>query len=69
MTIFILFNSSFRYDSAPNISHVTVNDVKTLCGRPTSSAATREPDERDDLAPDCRTCEKAWSKLRAKAKP
>lgn len=65
-TIFVLFRSSFRHESAPNISHVTVDDVKTLCGRLTSAAETREPDD-NDLDPDCIPCRKAWRKLHPKA--
>ena len=63
-TIFILFRSSFRCESAPNISHVTVDDIKTLCGRKTADAETREPDSRSDIPPDCIPCRKAWGKLR-----
>lgn len=30
---FVLYASSFRYESAPNISHETIDKVLTLCGR------------------------------------
>ncbi len=52
---YVLFASSFRYDAAPNISHETVDGVRTLCGRRVEDAATAEPDNHD-LEPDCRTC-------------
>lgn len=59
---YVLFASSFRYDSAPNISHETesteANVGKTFCGRKLSDAATFEPDD-NDLEPDCITCRKA----------
>lgn len=64
-TIYVLFRSSFRYEQAPNISHVTVDDIKTLCGRKTADAETREPDS-NDIPPDCIPCRKAWEKLRNK---
>lgn len=52
---YVLFNSSFRCESAPNISHETVDGIRTLCGRLVSQAATVEPDF-NDLDPDCNTC-------------
>ena len=52
---YVLFNNSFRYDSAPNISHETIDGVKTLCGRKVAAAATVEPDS-NDLDPDCNIC-------------
>jgi hypothetical protein len=52
---YVLFNSSFRHESAPNISHETIDGVKTLCGRLVADAATVEPDS-NDLDPDCNTC-------------
>jgi hypothetical protein len=53
--IYVLFNSSFRYESAPNISHETGDGVKTFCGRLVSEAAAVEPDN-NDLDPDCIIC-------------
>ena len=61
---FVLFESSFRYESAPNISHETINGVKTLCGRSVEQAATFEPEDRPDAEPDCRTCARVWKKRR-----
>lgn len=59
---YVLYNSSFRCESAPNISHETIDKVKTLCGRLVSEAATFEPDD-NDLDPDCIRCRKAIRKL------
>jgi hypothetical protein len=63
---FVLYRSSFAYESAPNISHVTVDGVKTLCGRLVSKAATVEPDIRDDEPPDCNSCFRVWFYSRQK---
>lgn len=63
---YVLFNSSFRYDAAPNISHETIDGVKTLCGRLVADAATVEPDN-NDLDPDCRVCDRASKRLRRAA--
>lgn len=54
---FCVFNSSFRYDRAPCISHETADKVKTFCGRDVEDAATLESDD-NDLDPDCKTCRK-----------
>lgn len=59
---FVLFTSSFRYESAPNISHETIDKVKTLCGRKVSAAATLEPDN-NNLDPDCIQCRKVLARL------
>jgi hypothetical protein len=64
---YVLFNSSFRYESAPNISHETSDGVKTFCGRLVSDAATNEPDS-NDLDPDCITCRRV-SRRRAASGP
>lgn len=61
---YVLFRSSFRYESAPNISHETIDKVRTLCGRSVDSAETLEPDD-NDLDPDCRTCARKARSLRA----
>ena len=53
--IYCVFNSSFRYDAAPCISHETIDGVRTLCGRKVADAATLEPDS-NDLDPDCNVC-------------
>lgn len=58
------FTSSFRGDAAPCISHETVDNVKTLCGRLVADAATLEDDD-NNLDPDCRVCYHASVKLRA----
>lgn len=62
---YVLFNSSFRYENAPNISHETVDGVRTLCGRKVADAATNEPDS-NDLEPDCNTCRRAAHKRKAR---
>ena len=59
---FVLFRSSFAYENAPNISHVTVDGVRTLCGRSVEQAATVEEDSNDDLPPGCLRCRKVWKK-------
>lgn len=66
LRIYVLFASSFRYESAPNISHETIDDIKTLCGRRVADAATREPDD-NDLDPDCITCRTISRKRRGLA--
>jgi len=60
---YVLFTSSFRYDSSPNLSHETVDKVRTLCGRKVSDAATLEPDS-NDLEPDCIVCRRVARKAR-----
>lgn len=60
---YVVFTSSFRSDTAPCISHETVDQHRTLCGRLVSSAATLEPDN-NDLEPDCNVCRAAAMKLR-----
>ena len=60
---YVLFNSSFRYDAAPNISHETIDKVRTLCGRKVSDAATFEPDS-NNLEPDCGSCRRALTRTR-----
>jgi hypothetical protein len=64
MRFYVLFASSFRYEAAPNISHETVDQQRTLCGRPVSDASTFEPDN-NDLEPDCIVCRKIARKIRA----
>lgn len=65
MRFYVLFASSFRCESAPNISHETVDKLRTLCGRKVSDAATFEPDD-NNLEPDCIPCRKAAHKLHPK---
>lgn len=60
---YVLFHSSFRYETAPNISHETIDNVRTLCGRLVVDAATNEPDD-NDLDPDCIVCRKAARRLK-----
>lgn len=59
---YVLFTSSFRCESSPNISHETVDGVRTLCGRSVESAATVEPDD-NDLDPDCIVCRRAAQRM------
>ncbi len=65
---YVLFNSSFRYGAAPNISHETVDKVRTLCGRDVTQAATLEPDS-NDLEPDCFVCRRASQRKHGKVTP
>ena len=59
---YVLFASAFRYETAPNIAHETIDKIRTLCGRKVSDAATFEPDSRD-IEPDCNVCRKARRRL------
>lgn len=68
MRTYVLFNSSFRYDAAPNISHETIDGVRTFCGRLVANAATVEPDNCD-LNPDCRICYRAAKRRIAQSSP
>lgn len=67
---YVLFNSSFRYDAAPNIDHETASETseKTYCGRKVADAATFEPDD-NDLDPGCITCRRKAAKLRTLKEP
>jgi len=48
----VCFTSSFAYESAPNISHATLDGARTLCGR--SDWATGDP--WSNVGPDCLRC-------------
>ncbi len=65
---YCLFYSSFRFESAPNISHETIDKVRTLCGRRVADAETLESDD-NNLEPDCASCRRALARLRKAAKP
>jgi hypothetical protein len=65
---YVVFSSSFRYDAAPCISHETVDQKRTLCGRNVDDAATLEPDS-NDLEPDCAVCRRASIRLRGRPQP
>jgi len=56
----VCFRSSFAYESAPNITHMTLDGKRTACGR--SNWATTEG--WHDAGPDCLRCRKAWEKMR-----
>jgi hypothetical protein len=58
---YVLFASSFRHETAPNISHETVDKVRTLCGLRVSDAATFEPDA-NGLDPDCFRCRRSLAR-------
>jgi hypothetical protein len=60
---YVLFRSSFAYESAPNIDHETIDKVKTLCGRNVADAETFEPDD-NDLDPGCIVCRRKAQKLK-----
>lgn len=53
----LCFPSSFRHESAPNITHCTLDGVKTLCGRKVEDAATTEG--WIHWGPDCLKCKLA----------
>jgi hypothetical protein len=67
--IYVVFESSFRRDSSPCISHETPDQeltetTRTFCGRRVmGTGATWEPDG-NNLEPDCRICYRASRKLR-----
>lgn len=65
---YVVFNSSFRYDAAPCISHETIDKVRTLCGRSVEGVATLESDN-NDLEPDCAICRRASVRLRKSREP
>lgn len=73
----VLFYSSFRCDGSrggeesPNISHLTADNVKTLCGR--KGWETNEGTIEDQYGhsvdlyePDCMRCARSLVKLRSK---
>lgn len=68
LRFYVLYRSSFRYETAPNISHETIDKIRTLCGRKVSDAETFEPDD-NDLEPDCIICRKSVAKLKARVRP
>ena len=55
----VCFSSAFAYESAPNITHMTLDGARTACGR-TGWATSKgwHPN-----GPDCLRCRKAWSRL------
>jgi hypothetical protein len=55
----VVFRSSFAYDNAPNITHMTLDGERTACGRTTW--ATTEGWHAN--GPDCLRCRPAWDKL------
>lgn len=55
----VCFASAFRYESAPNITHMTLDGERTACGR--RDWATTEG-WLDD-GPDCLRCRIAWARL------
>lgn len=64
---YVVFESSFRGDSTPCISHETRDKVRTLCGRALNAGSTFEPDT-NELDPDCIPCRKKAHKLDAMAR-
>lgn len=55
----VCFSSAFAYESAPNITHMTLDGARTACGR--TNWATKEGWHAN--GPDCRRCRKAWDRL------
>lgn len=64
---YVLFRSSFAYDSAPNISHITLDGETTACGRKdwitTEGWVGAGGCPVDPNGPDCRVCARVWRKL------
>jgi len=57
----VLFASAFAYESAPNISHMTLDGEKTACGR--RGWVTEEGWFTHNYGPDCNKCAVVWRKL------
>lgn len=55
----VCFHSAFAYEGAPNITHMTLDGVRTACGR--SGWATLEGWHPN--GPDCLRCRKSWDRL------
>jgi hypothetical protein len=55
----VCFSSAFAYESAPNITHMTLDGERTACGR--MDWATTEGWHSN--GPDCLRCRKAWARL------
>lgn len=55
----VCFESAFRYEGAQNITHMTLDDNRTSCGR--IGLATTEGWHSN--GPDCLRCRSAWNRL------
>jgi hypothetical protein len=55
----VCFRSAFAYPSAPNITHMTLDGVRTACGR--TDWITTEGWHPN--GPDCLRCRITWNKL------
>ena len=55
----VCFASAFAYESATNITHMTLDGERTACGR--TGWATTEGWHPN--GPDCLRCRKAWDRL------
>lgn len=55
----VCFASAFAYESAPNITHMTLDGEKTSCGR----RGWITDEGWSNLGPDCLRCRIAWDKL------
>jgi hypothetical protein len=55
----VCFASAFAYESAPNITHMTLDGKKTACGR----IDWQTSEGWHPNGPDCRKCRIAWNKL------
>lgn len=55
----VCFASAFAYESAPNITHMTLNGERTACGR--TNWMTREGWHAN--GPDCQRCRITWARL------
>lgn len=55
----VCFESGFAYESAPNISHMTLDGERTACGR--KNWATTEGWAA--IGPDCLRCRRAFDRL------
>ena len=56
----VCFESAFRYESAPNITHITLDGKRTACGRTTERCTTEGWHAN---GPDCLRCRIIWDKL------
>jgi len=55
----VCFASAFAYESAPNITHMTLDGVRTACGR----RGWMTEEGWHAIGPDCLRCRIAWDRL------
>lgn len=58
---FVCFAKSFAYERAPSITHMTLDGVRTACGR----TGWVSGEGWHPMGPDCLRCRIAWERLSA----